>query len=228
MTISRQRRPKPELKIRVRERNKNQAKIPDNTACLSLWVGFGAVKTEVSKILHGFLAAVCQEKVCAGDGRIPWESQVCRGVYTHIPWRGRSLSVTSSFSYMSCFIERCWIMNWATKTSVLQAASLPLFYKMPLTNKCKSLELVSRRLRVGKRITQSVCWLLTPFLWHIQYKFCAPFSFISAGHWKSGYVPELFSSQRGLDKRGKIDFASGYGLLLATSADQSVLFVAIA
>lgn len=47
---------------KVRERNKTQAKMLDNTACLSLWVGFGAARTEVSKILHGFLAAVFLEK----------------------------------------------------------------------------------------------------------------------------------------------------------------------
>ena len=157
--------------------------------------------------------------------RILW---VCIGVYTHISCRGRSLSLTSCFFYASCFIESCWIMNRATKTSVLQAASLLLFYKMPLTSKCKSLEPVSRRLRGGRRITQSLCWLLTPFLWHIQYKFCAQFSFISVGHWKSGFVPELFSSQRGLGKRGKKDFASGYGPLLANGADQTTLFVVMA
>lgn len=123
--------------------------------------------------------------------RILWG---CRRVYTHISCRGWSLSVTSCFSYVSCFIESCWIMNQATKTSVLQTASLPLFYKMPLTSKCTSVEPVSRRLRGGRRITQSLCWLLTPFLLHIQYKFCVRFSFITAGHWKSGYVLELFSS----------------------------------
>jgi len=37
----------PELKIRVRERSKTQAKIPENSPCLSFWVGFGAARTEV-------------------------------------------------------------------------------------------------------------------------------------------------------------------------------------
>lgn len=44
------------------EREKAQANIPNSTACLSLWFGFGAVKTEVSKFLHVFLAVAFQEK----------------------------------------------------------------------------------------------------------------------------------------------------------------------
>ena len=53
-------------------------------------------------------------------------------------------------------------------------------------------------------------------------------SFLSAGHWKSGFVPELFSNQRWLGKTGKIDFAAGYGPLLANGAAQTALFMAMA
>lgn len=80
----------------------------------------------------------------------------------------------------------------------------------------------------GRKENYTVSVLATPFLLHIQYKFCVRFSFITAGHWKSGYVLELFSSQRGLGKRGKIDFASGYGPLLANGADQTAVFMAMA
>lgn len=100
-----------------------------------------------------------------------------------------SLSVTSCFSHGSGFIETCWIINWAATILVLQGAFL-LFYKMPLTNKWKSLEPVSRRLKGGRGNTQYHCGLLTPFLCHIQYTFCAQFSLISADHWKSCCVPE--------------------------------------
>lgn len=213
MTVSQQQRPKPELKIRVRERNKTQEEIPDNSICLSLWVAFGAVRTSLKDLTWLPGCYLPREDMLLGMAswrRIPW---VSRRVYTHIPCRGRSPRVTNCFSYESCSTESWWIRNRANKTSMLWTASLPLLYKMFLTSKCKSSEPVSRRLRGRRRITHSLCWLLTPFLWHIQHKFCAQFSLISAGHWKSGYVPELFSTQRELGKKGNKDIVSAYGLL---------------
>lgn len=56
--------------------------------------------------------------------RILW---VCRGAYTRISCRRRSPRVTNCLSYVSCCTESWWITNRANKTSMLQAASLPLF-----------------------------------------------------------------------------------------------------
>lgn len=153
-----------------------------------------------SKFLHVFLTAIFQEKArCWGC----WHEEA-----SYESAEGCTLTFLAEgnwcFSHGSCFIENCWIINQAATTSVLQRALLPLFYKMPLTNKGKSLEPMSRRLKGGRGITQYHCGLLTPFLWHIQYKFCAQFSLIFSGHWKSS-VPELTSSQRWTGKRGKID-----------------------
>lgn len=191
------------------EREKTQARIPNNTACLSLWFGSGAVRTEVFKFPQVFPAAVFQEKAyCWGCWHEEESRESAEECTPTFPVEGNclslSVSVTSCFSHASCFIENRWIINWAATTSQLRAAFLPLFYKMPLTSKCKSLEPVSRRLKRGRGITQYYCALLTPFLWHIQYRSCAQFSLIPAGYWKS-WVPELTSSLRGLGKRGKID-----------------------
>lgn len=156
MTVSQQQRPKPELKTRVRERNKTQEEIPDNSICLSLWVAFRAVRTSLKDLTWLPGCYLPREDMLLGMAswrRIPG---VSRGVYTHIPCRGRSPRVTNCFSYESCSTESWWIRNRANKTSMLWTASLPLLYKMVLTSKCKSLEPLSRRLKGRRRITVSV------------------------------------------------------------------------